>query len=621
MKTEMTILKNIMVPMRDGINLATDIYLPAIEAVGTAGTGSFPVILERTPYDKTSPSRSERTVSEALPMGREKVASFFIENRYAVVYQDCRGRFASEGSFTKYLSEGEDGYDTIIWILNQSWCSGKIATMGLSYAAHAQAALACLDPPGLACMFLDSGGFSNAYQGAIRQGGAFEMKQATWAYKQALESPAAKNNPVIAEALKKEDIKEWFARMPWKKGHSPIKWVPEYEDYLFEQWQHGKFDDFWKQIGIYAEGYYDVFSDVPMIHMSSWFDPYARTATENYMGLKAKKKSEICLVLGPWTHGNRCLTFFGDVDFGPEAPIDGNLAKDFLNYRLAWFDRHLKKTAAGGGEKPWPAVSYFMMGGGSGLKNSDGRLSHGGKWKYAETWPLPGMQLIPYYLSESGTLDTSPSPLDKSSLSYDYDPENPVPSIGGTITSGEPVMTGGAFDQREEARFFGSKPPYLPLASRSDVLVFETAPLEKPLEVTGPVEAKLWISSSCPDTDFTIKLIDVYPPDTDYPQGFAMNITDGILRVRYRSSWENPEFMEEGKVYQILIKAFPTSNLFAKGHRIRLDISSSNYPHFDINPNTGEPEGAWLRMRTAVNTVHMNKEHPSHLLLPVVQAK
>lgn len=604
-----------MVPMRDGIKLATDVYLPSADLTGDQSP--LPVILERTPYNKTAPSRSERTVSDPVPMSREMVASFFIEHGYAVVYQDCRGRFASEGSFTKYLSEGEDGYDTIIWILKQSWCSGKIATMGLSYAAHAQAALACLNPPGLACMFLDSGGFSNAYQGGIRQGGAFEMKQATWAYKQALESPAAKNNPLIEKALKSENIKEWFSRMPWKKGHSPVKWVPEYEDYLFEQWQNGNFDDFWKQTGIYAEGFYNDFSDVPMIHMSSWFDPYARTATENYIGLKKCKKSEICLVLGPWTHGNRCLTFFGDVDFGPEAPIDGNLDKDFLSYRLSWFDRFFKASSTEG-KKKWPEVSYFLMGGGSGLKNGEGRLIHGGKWKFADSWPLPGTKLTPYYLSDNGTLDTSPCPADKSSLSYDYDPKNPVPSIGGTITSGEPVMTGGAFDQREEMRFFGSKPPYLPLASRPDVLVFETAPLAKPVEVTGPVEARLWISSSCPDTDFTIKLVDVYPPGQDYPQGFAMNITDGILRVRYRNSWEKPELMEEGKIYEVLVKAFPSSNFFAEGHRIRLDISSSNYPHFDINPNTGEPEGNWLRTRTAVNTVYMDRRRPSHIILPII---
>ena len=363
-----------MVPMRDGIKLATDVYLPSADLTGDQSP--LPVILERTPYNKTAPSRSERTVSDPVPMSRERVASFFIEHGYAVVYQDCRGRFASEGSFTKYLSEGDDGYDTIIWMLKQSWCSGKIATMGLSYAAHAQAALACLNPPGLACMFLDSGGFSNAYQGGIRQGGAFEMKQATWAYKQALESPAAKNNPLIEKALKSENIKEWFSRMPWKKGHSPVKWVPEYEDYLFEQWQHGNFDDFWKQTGIYAEGFYNDFSDVPMIHMSSWFDPYARTATENYIGLKKCKKSEICLVLGPWTHGNRCLTFFGDVDFGPEAPLDGNVEKDCFTYRLPWFDTFFKASSTEG-KKKWPEVIYFLIGGVSGLKNGEGRLIHG----------------------------------------------------------------------------------------------------------------------------------------------------------------------------------------------------------------------------------------------------
>ena len=180
-------------------------------------------------------------------------------------------------------------------------------------------------------------------------------------------------------------------------------------------------------------------------------------------------------------------------------------------------------------------------------------------------------------------------------MSYRFDPADPVPSIGGTITSGEPVMRGGAFDQVEDQRFFGCRPPYLPLSSRSDVLVFETGALEEDCEVTGPVAAELWISSDCPDTDFTIKLVDVYPPSEDYPLGFSMNVTDGILRVRYRDSWENPSCMEKGKIYKIMVEAFPTSNLFAKGHKIRLDVSSSNFPHFDVNPNTGESEGGSAR--------------------------
>jgi len=203
---------------------------------------------------------------------------------------------------------------------------------------------------------------------------------------------------------------------------------------------------------------------------------------------------------------------------------------------------------------------------------------------------------------------------------YRYDPAAPVPTIGGTITSGQPIMVGGAFDQREGPRFFGCREPYRSLAMRADVLVFATRQLAADVEVTGAIEARLWIASDAPDTDFTIKLLDVYPPNEDYPQGFAMNLTDGILRCRYRDSWLRPRLMEPGQIYAIRIEAFPTSNLFKAGHRIRIDVSSSNFPHFDFNPNSGEPEGKATRMQIANNRVYVDADHPSHVLLPVIPA-
>ena len=214
--------------------------------------------------------------------------------------------------------------------------------MGLSYAAHTQGALGSAGAPGVAAMFLDSGGFSNAYQGGIRQGGAFELKQATWAFNQALESPEIQRDPAKLAAMKAIDIRDWFRRMPWRRGNSPVTLAPEYEDYLFEQWEHGDFDDYWKQLGIYAEGFYDQYVDAAMVHMSSWFDAYARTATDNYIGLSKRKRGPVRLIMGPWTHGDRQLTYVGDVDFGPNATLDGNVATDFLTLRLRWFDRWLK---------------------------------------------------------------------------------------------------------------------------------------------------------------------------------------------------------------------------------------------------------------------------------------
>ena len=614
-ESEYTLLSNVMVRMRDGVRLATDVYLPRVAGSGR-GAARLPVILERTPYDKTAPSRSERTPSNSKPMSRADVASFFVQRGYVVVYQDCRGRYKSEGAFVKYLSDGNDGYDTCAWILEQAWCDGRIGTMGLSYAAHTQAALASASAPGVVAMFLDSGGFSNAYQGGIRQGGAFELKQATWAYNNALESPEIARDPAKLAAMKAIDIRDWFRRMPWRRGASPVSLAPEYEDYLFEQWEHGVFDGYWKQLGIYAQGFYDKFTDAAMVHMSSWYDAYARTATDNYVGLSKRKRGPVHLIMGPWTHGDRQLTYAGDVDFGANATADGNLAPDFLTLRLRWFDRWLKGT--GNGIDATARVRLFVMGGGSGRRNAAGRMEHGGSWRWEADWPIPDTRWTRYYLYRDGALAPD-APADESAWKqYDFDPRHPVPTIGGTVTSGQPVMVGGAFDQREGPRFFGSREPYRPLAQRPDVLVFQTPPLEEDVELTGPITVNLWISSNCPDTDFTTKLIDVYPPNADYPDGFAMNLTDGILRVRYRDSWERPTLMVPGTIYPIRIEAFPTSNLFRRGHRIRLDISSSNFPHFDVNPNTGEPEGRAREWRVATNRVYLDRGRPSHVVLPVI---
>ena len=249
-------------PMRDSTLLATDVHLPA-------GPGPFPVILERTPYGRNIPSRSEITASDPTPLSRAAFAALFTAHGYAVVVQDCRGRHGSAGTFIKYLSDGEDGFDTCAWLRTQSWCDGRIVTHGLSYAAHTQAALGCLNPPGLVAQVLDSGGFCNAWQGGIRQFGAFELKQATWAHKQALLSPEAEADPVLRAALEAENIRDWFTRMPWFPGHSPLRHHPAYEAYLFSQWTHGTFDAFWQQLGIYAEGYHDQYSPAACVHMSS----------------------------------------------------------------------------------------------------------------------------------------------------------------------------------------------------------------------------------------------------------------------------------------------------------------------------------------------------------------
>src|SRR5260221_11570370 len=214
-----------MIAARDGIRLATDIYYPARH--GRKVAGRFPVILERTPYDKSAVSRSERTARDPEPCERAEIAEYFVRRGYIVAYQDCRGRYGSEGVFTKYLDDSADGYDTVAWLARQPWCTGRVGPMGFSYADPTQAALGCLDPPGLACQFLDSGGFSNAYLSGIRQGGAFELQQATWAIKQPREAPEVMADPVAKAAMARIDAAEGFTRMPWKRGHCPLRAAPE----------------------------------------------------------------------------------------------------------------------------------------------------------------------------------------------------------------------------------------------------------------------------------------------------------------------------------------------------------------------------------------------------------
>ncbi|KFJ14338.1 cocaine esterase [Delftia acidovorans] len=602
---------SLVVPMRDGVRLATDLYLP--ENLDPHHPGPLPVLLERTPYGKNEETRRERSAANPLPMRRGEVAARFAREGYAVVVQDCRGRFGSEGQFTKYLGEAHDGADTLQWIMEQPWCNGSVGTYGLSYAAHTQTALATQRPPGLKAMFLECGGFANAYRGGIRHGGAFELKQAVWALRNA-RSGSNHLEPAARQALEQADIGQWCLRLPWSRGDSPLQWAPEYEDYLFSQWERGSFDDYWRQPELYAAGHYGAFDGLAVMLMCGWWDPYAQTTTDNYLGL-SRGDGRVRMVLGPWTHGERSVPHAGDVDFGPDAVLDGALADDYVAMRLAWFDHWLKG-------RPMPArqqaaVRYFRMGGGSGARTAQGRLDHGGAWRSADHWPVPGTQATAWHLHADGRLAREPAP-QPGVRSYRFDPACPVPTRGGSITSGEPLMFAGAYDQVTQENTFAARPPYGPLSERGDVLVFQTEPLQQDLEVTGTITIELQVSSSAPDTDFTAKLIDQYPPSADHPQGYAMNITDGILRCRYRNSWEQPELMTPGEVVSITIEPMPTSNLFRKGHRIRLDISSSNFPRFDVNPNTGAPEGSAGPRQVAVNSVHLGGCHASRIVLPVV---
>ncbi|MEV4034017.1 CocE/NonD family hydrolase [Streptomyces umbrinus] len=603
--------RSLRVPMRDGVHLAADLYSASPEPEATA----LPVLLERTPYGRRAQRGSDQDRSDAPVPQPEDIARHFTEARYHVVRQDCRGRGDSEGTFVKYLGEGPDGADTIAWIRNQPWCDGRVVMTGVSYSAHVQAAAAAEGTQGLAAMFQDSGGFSCAYDAGMRMGGAFELKQVTWALRHALQSPEAAADPVLREALLRVDVPGWFGAMPWRPGCTPLRHLSAYEDFLLEQWRQDTFGDYYRTPALYGRGFYGRFPDAPSLHMGSWYDPYVRSTIENFTALGELKSAPSYLVMGPWTHGHRCETHAGEVDFGPRATLDGNLAPSYLEFRRRWFDRALGREDEGSPEGgDLPAVQYFLMGGGDGRRDAAGRMRHGGAWRTDTQWPPTSTAPVALYLTTDGALTLDPPTTAAASVTYDFDPHHPVPTMGGQVTSGEPVMTGGAYDQNApDARVYGVREPYLPLDSRPDVISLTTPPLQRDVVLAGPVSARLHISTTAPDTDFTIKLIDVHPPNPDYPHGFAMNITDGIVRCRFHRSYEKPELLTPGEVYEIEVTAPDTANRFAAGHRIRLDISSSNFPRFDVNTNTGEPEAAARRTAVAANTVHMDAEHPSHV--------
>ncbi len=604
---DVVIEKDVMVKMRDGTLLATDIYRPTEK--GRFARHGLPTILERTPYNKEEPTRVR------------EVGQWFCGRGYNVVIQDFRGRFKSEGSFYKYADMGEDGYDTVEWIASQTWSDGKIGTIGTSFMAHAQIALACLDPPHLKTMIVNQGGFSNAYFSSCRHMGAFELRQLTWAFKAAANSREAMADPTVRAALEAVDPVDYLdpRRGPLEEGQTPLSLVPDYERFYFDMLTESNYTEYWRRVGLCAKEYYEAMPDIPVLLLGGWYDSYTRTTSDLYIGLSKSKKGPIRLIFGPWMHGWRSLesTHSGEVDFGPEAHVGGTgLAPTPNSLALKWFDRWLKGEETGiGGMSP---VTLFVMGRGEGTRNAEGRMDHGGRWRLEKEWPLARTCYTDYYLQGDGGLSQELPDENEPPSTYSFDPRTPVPTIGGNISSAFGVMTSGAFDQVERPEVYGCTPPYLPLASRNDVLVFETPPLRHDIEVTGPITARLWVSSSALDTDFTLKLIDHHPLNNDYPIGFAMNLSDTIFRARFHSSWEEPELLEPGKIYVISMVSYPTSNLFKAGHRIRLDISSSNYPRFDVNPNSGEPIGRGRMMVVAHQKVYHDSKHPSHITLPAI---
>jgi len=588
--------ENLMIPMRDGVRLGTDIYRPA------GGRAPLPekrqVLLQRTPYGKTG-------------SGLVESARFFAANGYVVALQDVRGTYSSEGVFTKYIGEGQDGYDTIEYLAKLPYANGRVGMWGTSYAAHVQANAAKLRPEALATIVLNMGGMSNGWDHKVRNHGAFELQQLTWAFRQ-LE--AETDDPLVKQHLARAPIESWLKALPLRKGLNPLSVAPNFEDYILEMATHWDYDDdYWKHPDVNWQEHYDRTLDIPMLHVSGWYDSYAGGTIQNFVELSKRMTSPVYLLMGPWTHGGNARSYAGDVEFGPEAA-----RTDFpREFHLRWFDRFLKGAEAAA-EEP---VRIFVMGGGDGRKDANGRLYHGGRWISAPRWPLPETRFTRYYFHGDGSLSERTPTEPESKTTYTFDPRDPVPTLGGAFSSTSPVFEPGAYHQEEREGIYGAKPPYLPLSARPDVVVFQTEPLASDVAVVGPIVIELHASSTALDTDFTAKLVDVYPPSADFPSGFEMNLTDGILRTRYRNGPERQHLMTPGEIYRLEIEPFPTANLFKKGHRIRVDVASSNFPRFDVNPNTGEPLGMNRRVENADNTLYHDALRRSHVVLPILERK
>jgi len=353
---------------------------------------------------------------------------------------------------------------------------------------------------------------------------------------------------------------------------------------------------------------------MPVYLVGGWYDSWASNTTANFGVLSKAIRGPVYLIMGPWIHGAQGQSAHGHVSFGPAAAIPDPRA-----WRREWYDHWLKgiDNSVGKADPFRTKVRIFVMGSGSGGKDKDGRLEHGGAWRDEQEWPLARARASNWYLHANGGLSDQSPPAGAGATSLQFDPRHPVPTIGGNISSNNDIMLQGAWDQRGGAHIWNGQEP-LPLSARNDILVFQSEPLPEDLEVTGELAVKLWVSTSAVDTDFTAKLIDVYPPSPSWPGGFDLNIGDGIQRLRFRESLQKEVLAEPGKIYPITVKLYPTSNIFKKGHRIRVDISSSNFPRFDVNPNTGEPLNQNRRQVVAVNTVHHDADHPSHIVLPVV---
>jgi putative CocE/NonD family hydrolase len=561
---------------RDGVTLRADVYRPQAD-------GPLPVLVRRTPYGK-------RVNDLAMEFNE---AQWFASNGYLVVVQDTRGRFASEGRFYPFIYEGVDSYDAIEWAAGLPGSTGKVGTFGQSYGASLQYQAAVLRPPHMTTAIPVSGNL-HSYENSVFHGGLFELRfylsyfvnmaQDTLQRQgkgddfakllELLVDPEVRFSPLKDEVYFRLPLRRWIDEL----GDA----VPFLEDYFI----HTTDGPYWWATDVRRQ-LHNI--DIPILHVGSWYDFCNLDTLVEYEGVRDKglgehTRAHQALLMGPWAHllpyNQPTSTGTGDIDFGPEAE------RFILGDELAWFDHFLKGPGEG---LPCPAVRLFVMG-----------EDH---WRDEHEWPLARTQFTPWYLHSGGgaaTLDgdgtLSPvAPTDEPGDSYRYDPDDPVPTFGGHYIG---VGT-GVQDQRATE-------------SRPDVLVYTSAPLDHDLEVTGPVQMVLHAATSAPDTDFTAVLCDVRP------DGYAHNIADGVVRASFRERYDEPSPVQPGQDYEFRINLWNVSHLVRAGHRLRVHISSSDFPRWDRNPNTGKPFGTDTTTVVAEQTVFHDTIRPSHVVLPVI---
>lgn len=558
-----TIERDVSTTMRDGTILHADVYRPRAD-------GTFPVLLERTPYDK----------SGSAGFGVKAAA-----RGYAVIVQDVRGRYTSEGEWYPFKNESNDGFDTVEWAAALPYSNGKIGMFGGSYVGATQMLTAIAHPPHLAgiCPVVTA---SNYHDGWTYQGGAFEQ----W-FNESWTSGLAQDT-LNRLVHKNTNALNGMWKLPLT-GY-PLFELPQASDpdltrslapYFLDWLAHPNYDAYWKRVSI-EEHFADI--QVPILTIAAWYDIFLGGSLRNYTGVKlhggndaARQGQRLLVTIGGHAGSGRKI---GDVDFGVAAEFEEDDAT------LDWYDYLFKKSSNQFATKP---VRIFVMG--------------ANQWRDEEDWPLSRARETKYFLHSAGKANslsgdgtlTSAAPRSESADHYTYDPANPAPTIGGPLCCDSQHLKPGPRDQRT-------------VEAREDVLVYSTAALAQDLEVTGPIRLELFAGSSAVDTDFIGKLVDVWP------DGFAQNLTEGIVRGRYRDSQEQPVLMNPNQTYKLTLDLWSTSNVFRKGHRLRLEVSSSNFPRFDRNLNTGEENASARRGVPATNSIYHDAEHPSALVLPIV---